>query len=202
MRLALGGLLFLAVSVGASAQSEVKPEAAAKSQANVVTLEELQGTKLQVSWTFAARIRNSQGEFPSGRTIQQEVKLGPGAGIQVTQTETGWFDHPKGRKTSQITRGFAGTIGVPGKSKDGSATNLWLFEKGTLTRLSVVEVGGQTLKISFERSATGLRCSAQVALAQEIGAGNRVDRATGGGKMEVLSARLTGNPTCRVVQKS
>jgi hypothetical protein len=87
----------------------------------------------------------------------------------------------------------------PWQKKDGSATVLWMFEAGALTRLGVVEVGGGLLKINFNKTATtGLTCTASVTPAREVGAGNRIDKSPAGGKVETLSARPVGTLTCRV----
>lgn len=170
--------------------------------AQEVTLADLQGVTIHASWTNATRFRIAQGEFTGGKTVRLQVALGPGGTIKGAQNETGWADTPGGRKTNEMTRSFEGSIGVPGKNKDRSASVLWLFEAGTLTRLGVVEVGGALLKIKFNKTGSGLICAASITLAREVGAGNRIDKSPAGGKVEVLSARPMGSPTCRVVQKS
>ena len=86
-----------------------------------------------------------------------------------------------------MTRGFEGSIGVPGKNKDRSATVLWLFQASTLTRLGVVEVGGALLKIKFNKTGPRLTCAASITPAREVGAGNRIDKSPAGGKVEVLT---------------
>jgi hypothetical protein len=195
MRSIGGGLLLLCLVSAASAQTGTAP------QADSIDLADLEGVTLHLAWTFTSRFRNDRGEFSGGRATQLQVKLGAGGAIQGVSRETGWADTPGGRKSNTMTRGFVGTIGVPGKNKDGSATMVWLYEDNTLTRLGVVEIGGATLKINLARTASGLSCSAAIGLAREVGAGNRIDRSTGGGKVETLSARLVGTPTCRVVDK-
>ena len=194
MRSVLGGLLLLALSVTVSAQPDRQSQAGTQN----VTIADLQGVILHVSWTYASRFRNRMGEFNGGKTTRLEVKIGPELAIRGSSKETGWADTPGGRKTTAMTRGYVGTIGVPGKNKDGSATILWLLEGNVLSRLGVFEVGGGVLKITFEKTAAGLGCSATVAAAREVGAGNQIDKSPIGGKMEILSSRLLGTPSCRV----
>lgn len=162
-----------------------------------VTLSELQGTTIHASWTYAARFRNANGEFTGGVTSRLQTKLGPDGTIKGVQNETRWANTPRGRKSQQLTRSSNGKIGVPRKNNEGTATAVWLFEDGTLTRLGVVKVGGGVLQIKFTKTASGLTCSASITQAREVGAGNRVD--TAGGTVEVLGARPVGTPTCRVV---
>lgn len=198
---AIVGVLLVGLPVAGLTQSQVQSQTGAAGQSSEVTLDDLQNVTIQVAWTTASRIRVSNAELPGGKSTRLEVNIGPGAAIRGVSRETGWSDTPVGRKTNQMTRGFTGTLGVPGKNKDGSSTILWLFEAGTLTRLNVIEVGGAKLKIDFKKGAAGMSCSASVILVREIGAGNRVDKSPAGGKVEILSARLTGTPSCRVVAR-
>jgi hypothetical protein len=195
MRSVFGGLLLLALSGVAAAQSQVEPKGSA---AKEITLDDLQGATLHVTASYATRFRNRYGEFTGGRTHRMEAKIGPGSAIRWVTRITGWADTSSGRNEKHMTRQGQGAIGVPTKNKDRSADALWLLEENRLTVLTVNETGGAVLKISLQKGPSGLSCSATSTLAREVGAGNSKQTSASGGMVVTLSARPLGTPTCRI----
>jgi hypothetical protein len=199
MRSVCIGLLLLGVTADALAQPDAKSQHESTTSQEL-TVEDLQGVTLNLAWTFTSRFRNRFGEFTGGRNTVLEIKLGPDGALSGVSRETGWADTPNGRKSNTMSREFNGKIGTPNKNKDGSAEVLWLFEGNKLTRLSVVRVGGNKLEINLSKTATGLTCTASNTVADEVGAGNRVDRSPAGGSVEVLSTPRLTSISCRATK--
>jgi len=197
MRLVAGGLLLLALSAVAVAESQVESKGAAATE---VTLDDLQGVTLHVLFSVATRFRNRYGEFTGGRTSRLEARIGPGSAIRWTNRITGWADTSGGRNEKHMTRQGQGAIGAPTKNKDHSEDNLWLIEDNTLTLLRVYETGGAMLKIGLQKSASGLSCSATHIPAREVGAGSSKETSAAGGMVVTLSVRPLGSPTCRIAK--
>lgn len=196
-----------ALTVGALAQlpaekaGEAAPKAAPESpRASEISMADLQGLTIHTSNNFVGRLRNMKGEFPGGWTSRMEIKIGPGGDFQWKHTRLAWVDTPRrGRREAQLHRSGRGKMGSAIEAKDGSGQLLWLLEGDTLTSLRVFETGGMIRKIKFEKSASGLTCTASATFAREVGAGPTKDRAAVGGKVEILSARPTTS-SCRIVK--
>jgi hypothetical protein len=196
----------IALTVGALAQlpaekaAEVAPkEAAISLKTSDFSLPDLQGLTIHTTNSFVGHIRNMKGEFPGGWTSRMEIKIGSNGDFQWNHTRLAWVDAPKGRKNAQMHRSGRGKMGSAFDVKDGSGQYLWLLEGDTLTSLRVFETGGMIRKIKFDKSATGLKCTASATLAREVGAGPTKDRAAVGGKVQVLSARPTSS-SCRIAK--
>lgn len=195
MRSVICAVLLTALSIVTSAQSP-NPASGPRQE---ITLDDLQGMTIQGSQSFAGRVGNAQGEGAGGFTWRFELKIGPGAAMQHTHMRDDWVDTPRGRKTGRLKRSDTVVIGVPGAQKDNSGMALWLLEGSSLTWLRVLEVGGATLKIDFEKGASGLSCSVKGAMAREVGAGATTDKSSmvAGGKARIVSI-TPATSTCRV----
>ena len=195
MRSAVCGLLLFPISCAALAQSDAP--ASKHTQVVDMTLADLEGMTIQTSHSFTARFRSPQGEAPGGWTARREIKIAANGAIELKNTRDSWVDTPAGRKTEQRKRSMKGTIGVPDQAK-GDVARLFLLEGNTLVLFAVLETGGVTVKVTFDKRPSGWSCSAVQALAREIGAGPMRDKSDiGGGKVEVLKASPTSS-SCKV----
>jgi hypothetical protein len=166
-----------------------------------ITLDDLQGVTIHTVNSYEGTFKNDYGTAPGQFDAKGEIRIGPGSSIRTTSTRNVRVDAPKGTKNSQLSRENSGKIGTPLQASDKSGNILWVLDGNTLTRLRTFEVGGNLLKISFSKSASGLKCSVSAPFASEVGAGNTRDTSAmpGGGKVEILNVRQTRS-SCRVTK--
>jgi hypothetical protein len=164
----LCGLLVLCAAYTASAQMAPSASAPKEAESKDISLDDLQGKTIRATNGFTARFRNEKGEAQGGFTLRREIKIGPQEAVHVNFTRDTWWDTPNGRQTHRMTGSDKSAIGVPMQK---SGPRLFVLEGNTLTMLRVHEVGGHALKIHLQKSAAGLTCSAQSAMAREVGSG-------------------------------
>ena len=164
-----------------------------------LSLDDLQGITIHTSVSYVGRFRNARGEAPGGFTTRGEIKIGPGAAIATKFVRDTYADTPRGRVTGSLTRSGTTEIGKSREMNDGSGAVVWLIEGQSLVALRVYEVGGVAIRIKFEKAGTDYVCSVDAPMAREVGAGPTKDKSAmqGGGKVEVISAKVTAS-SCRV----
>ena len=191
------GLLLLALPALVSAQSQTDPSKRKGPSASDVTLDDLQGVTIYTTNSFTARFADNKGEAPGGFTRHTEIRIGPKAAVHIKASRDAWWDSPTGRRTGHLSGAQSGKIGLPMDARGGAS--LFLLQGNTLTQLRVFQVGAHILKISLEKSATGLTCKASYSLAQERRSGTTSVPANegGGSNIEVWKVRPTSS-SCKV----
>jgi hypothetical protein len=195
MRSMLCGLLVLHAACTASAQ--VAPSASAPKQAESkdVSLDDLQGKTIHTTHRFTARLSGEKGEAEGGFTLRREIKIGPREAVHVNFTRDIWWDTRNGRETRREAGSDKSAIGLPMQK---AGPRLFVLEGSTLTMLRVHDVGGHVLKISLQKSAVGMTCSAQSAMAREVGSGTASNTFhTSTGKVVISGAKAISSG-CRV----
>jgi hypothetical protein len=174
--------------------------AAGSASAQVVTLEELVGTVIDVSTVHEEKMMGR-----NGRPITQQMHttwhftINTGGTIN-TQTQSTAVA-PWGTRVGP-TRTGTFTIGKAGKAAHGN-DQVWLFASGELRRLIAHHeggAGGSLTTIKFTRVPDGLRCSFSFHMALENGVGTiQKDAEIGDMPIEILEYKPLSS-SCQVTK--
>lgn len=163
----------------------------ASSVAQGITLDDLQGTKIDTVVKFTGQFRKEKGGGPGYVTQRMSTEIGPGDAVKSTLRREVIAVTQAGNKSAAITRSLSGAVGRPGQNDIGAF--LWVLKDDSLVLLRTQEVGAQVMTLKFGRGPSGLTCSIETALAKEVGAGAGKTVSAFSGKVVMVSMKQTSS---------
>jgi hypothetical protein len=167
---------------------------------NDVDLDELRGTTIHSSITWAGEVRLSGHDkvYRAENRWRWKIDIdekGMGSTFLTREVRGG------GRVATHKYSGSGYIDQVSTRSnRDGAGASVWSYNNSTLTLLKVFERGGRIVEIKLTRTSGGLACALSGAYLKEGGTSTvKTRNPFGPGYIETLSMKQTSS-TCRIVK--